>query len=196
MRYFRYPPCGEDKIRRPLFEFLPTSIDGCYEVRPRILTDHRGTFSKLFHYNTFRDKGLLYNFSDADYLISSRDAIRGLHFHPENETYALLVSCVSGSVLDVVVDLRRQSQTYKKVLSVTLEASVGNALYIPAGLAHGYLSVADDTALITLASRDGSAGERKGIHWKSIDFNWPVSNPVVSDEDDRLMPLADYVSQF
>lgn len=179
-----------------MFDFLPTAIDGCYEIRTRILTDHRGTFTKLFHSGTFKDKGLIYTFSNADYLICPEDTISGLHFHPEDEKYALLVSCINGSVLKVVVDLRRHSKTYKKVFSVKLDSSSGNTLYIPEGVAHGFLSEASDSALITLASHRTTVATRKGIHWRSIDFDWPVSSPVISEEDQKLMPLTEYENQF
>lgn len=177
-----------------MFDFLPTTIAGCYEVRPRVLTDHRGTFSKLFHSTTFREKGLIYSFKDADYSLYPRDAVRGLHFHPEPD--ALVVSCVSGSVLDVLVDMRRESSTYKKVFSTRLESSAGNMLYIPGGVAHGFLSLTNNTALITLSSSHVDATPKAGIHWSSIDFDWPVVNPVVSEEDQQLIPLADYERQF
>ncbi|MFO7256805.1 MAG: dTDP-4-dehydrorhamnose 3,5-epimerase family protein [Bacteroidota bacterium] len=177
-----------------MFEFSPTSIDGCFEIRPRVLTDHRGTFSKLFHSEAFIDKGLVHKFSDVDYIASPRNTLRGLHFHPYHEEYALLVSCASGSVLHVVVDLRRDSKTRGKVYSVTLESSKGNTLYIPAGVAHGFLSQADDTTLLTLSSH--RPGARNGIHWQSINFDWPVENPVVSEDDQSLMTLAEFESRF
>jgi dTDP-4-dehydrorhamnose 3,5-epimerase len=179
-----------------LFDVLPTAIDGCYEIRPRILTDHRGSFSKLFHSSTFKEKGLIHTFSDADYLLCPEDTLRGLHFHPEIERYALLVSCINGRVLEVLVDLRRKSKTYKKVFSVKLDSSSANTLYIPEGVAHGFLSVDADIALITLASHRPNPDTKLGIHWKSIDFDWPVSSPVVSEEDERLMSLADYENRF
>jgi dTDP-4-dehydrorhamnose 3,5-epimerase len=182
------------KLRCPVFEFLSTVLDGCFEIRPRVLADHRGTFIKLFHFNTFSDKGLVHKFSDVDYLASPKDSLRGLHFHPDAEEYAMLVSCASGSALHVAIDLRRKSKTYGKVYSVKLESLTANTLYIPGGVAHGFLSVADDTTLLTMASHRTS--ERKGIHWQSIDFDWPVSNPIVSEEDQRLMSLSEYESQF
>ena len=179
-----------------MFDFIHTTVDGCYEIRPRVLTDNRGTFSKLFHSTTFRHKGLVHTFADADYWLYPQDTIKGLHFHPDSEEDALLVSCVNGEVLNVVVDLRKNSKTYRKVISVRLDASSGNLLYVPGGVAHGFLSVANDTALITLASRHVNASTRKGIHWTSIDFDWPVSSPIVSEEDQRLIPLAEYENQI
>ncbi|HEY8512603.1 MAG TPA: dTDP-4-dehydrorhamnose 3,5-epimerase family protein [Cyclobacteriaceae bacterium] len=176
-----------------MFEFLPTTIEGCYQIRPRVLADHRGTFSKLFHFNTFSEKGLVHQFSDVDYLSSPRNTLRGLHFHPDDGEYALLLTCASGSVLHVAVDLRKNSKTYGTVYSVTLESPTADTLYIPAGVAHGFLSVADDTTLLTLASHRTSV--RSGIHWQSIDFDWPVANPVVSEEDQRLMTLSEYQRQ-
>lgn len=179
-----------------MFEFIPTPIEGCFEIQPKIIADHRGTFRKVFHSTSFLNKGLAHSFEDVHYWVLTKDAIRGLHFQPIPYASALLVTCVSGCVLDVVVDLRSSSDTYKRVFSRNLEASRGNMLYIPEGLAHGCLSTVNKSIIITMSSKENMAVHKAGLNWASIDFDWPVDRPIVSPEDQALVPLTDYQTQF
>lgn len=179
-----------------MFEFLPASIQGCYEIQPKTFADSRGKFIKLFHSGVFRDKGLADTFNEVHYSISHKDVLRGLHFHLPPDANALLVSCIRGRVLDVVVDLRKKSSTYHNVHSTELAATKGTMLYIPEGLAHGFLSLEDNSVHLGLRTRESPRHSQWGINWKSIDFNWPVQNALVSEEDQRLIALVDFASPF
>src|SRR3989304_1255480 len=100
------------------FELIPTPIDGCVEIVPRIFEDDRGRFIKLFHQDFFMQHGLNPVFEEQYYSVSSQRVLRGLHFQLPPHAHCKLVSCISGSILDVVIDLRKNSNTYKKVSSL------------------------------------------------------------------------------
>ena len=179
-----------------LFDFISTPVAGCFDIQPHVLADHRGKFVKAFHSEAFRKRGLPDTFQCVKYAAYNRHVVRGLHFqHPPHSSDHVAYS-VQGSFLKVVVDLRKSSPTYRKVHSVRLEAERGNMLYYPAGVAHGFMALDDNSIHLMLSTREEHTEFKGGLHWRSIDFDWPVQNPIVSDDDNRLPHLAHYASPF
>jgi dTDP-4-dehydrorhamnose 3,5-epimerase len=179
-----------------LFSFFATSLAGCYEIRPKVSADHRGKFVKLFHSDEFQDRGLVHIYNHVDYTIARKGMIKGLHFHPPPHSNVLLVTVIKGSMLNVVVDLRKKSSSFHKVFSTSMNHSDGSMLYIPEGFAHGFLSLEDNSVLLSLSDKTHESIERHGVNWASINYKWPIERPIVSEEDQRLVPLSDCVSPF
>jgi dTDP-4-dehydrorhamnose 3,5-epimerase len=145
----------------------PTCIPGCYELHPMLIRDARGTFVKTFHEATFERLGLQTHFTEQFHTTSLRGVIRGLHFQCPPHDHAKLVYCIAGRVLDVGVDLRRGSPTYGQHLKIELNAEFGNMIYLPPGIAHGFLTIADTATLVYNVTSMHVPEADTGIRWDS-----------------------------
>jgi dTDP-4-dehydrorhamnose 3,5-epimerase len=179
-----------------MFEFRESAISGCMEIQPRIFVDNRGRFVKVFHERLFAERGLCTDFPEEFYSRSHRGVIRGLHFQLPPEDHVKLVYCVEGSALDAVVDLRRGSATFGRHAVFELSAEKANAVYIPRGLAHGFLVLSDEATLVYKVSAVHSPQHDTGIRWDSAGIQWPISNPIISLRDAALPALAELDSPF
>src|SRR5438105_4784151 len=132
----------------PAFETLPTGFPGLLLLRPRIFQDQRGIFVKTFRTDQFRELGIAFEPREEFYSISARDVLRGMHFQLPPAAHAKLVYCANGSVLDVVLDMRRSSSTFGKTFSCVLDEKNRDLLFIPAGFAHGFLALEDNSLMV------------------------------------------------
>lgn len=178
------------------FEVIPTSIEGCFEIQPRVFQDNRGKFVKIFHSELYRELGLMSGFEEEYYSVSQKGVIRGLHFQKPPHAHIKLVTCIQGKILDVVVDIRQSSPTFKKVSSLELDFAKGNMLYVPEGFAHGFYVLSDSCIFLSMNSEKFSPECDAGIRWNSIDFEWPDKNPVVSEKDQNMPALNEYQTPF
>ena len=178
------------------FELIETPIKGCFEIIPRVFEDDRGRFVKTFHYGWFREQGLQSEYEEQYYSVSAKSVIRGLHFQAPPNAHVKLVSCLSGSILDVVVDLRKDSSSYRQFHTTEVSATKGNMVYVPEGLAHGFYVLSDRCIFLSMNSRKFSPECDRAINWNSIGFDWPDKNPVVSEKDRNAVMLNDYNSPF
>ena len=181
-----------------MFNVLPTNLAGLVCLQPRIFTDHRGSFVKTFHDQMFRDLGLPFETREEFFSTSGKNVIRGMHFQAPPADHAKLVYCVSGAVLDVILDIRSQSPTYGQVAAQELSEANRRALYIPAGFAHGFLSLTEGSLMVYKTSTVHNPACDKGVRWDSFGFQWPLAGvtPVLSKRDLELPPLADFNSPF
>lgn len=179
-----------------LYNIKQTTIDGCFEIEPRIFKDSRGAFIKIYHQEEFNNLGLCTAYEEEYVSVSSKGVLRGLHFQTPPDAHIKLVSCLSGRLLDVVVDLRKNSKTYGEYYSLELSSEKGNLLYVPKGLAHGFYSYTDNTVFISMNSKKFAPDSDSGIHWDSFGFNWPEKNPIVSEKDMQMPMLEKYKSPF
>ena len=122
---------------------IETALPGVTILRPIIHTDSRGRFLKTFHAHFFRSIGLSTDFVEQYYSQSTRDVIRGMHFQRPPSDHAKLVYCCAGAILDVVLDLRRDSPSYGRALDRVLSDETGDIIFIPKGCAHGFLALSD-----------------------------------------------------
>lgn len=173
-----------------------TDIPGCHVVQARLLRDARGSFVKTFHAPCFEELGLRTDWREEYFSISAAGVVRGMHFQMPPADHAKLVFCLTGEVLDVVVDLRRGSPAYGRATGVTLSAENGRGLYVPTGCAHGFLSRVDGSGMYYKVTSVHSPDDDAGIAWDSIGFDWPVSTPELSDRDRRHPALAAFDSPF
>jgi dTDP-4-dehydrorhamnose 3,5-epimerase len=177
-------------------ELRETSLRGCFELCCNAFEDARGAFIKMFHQPRFMALGLPVDWQEEYFSISAQRVLRGMHFQVPPYEHAKLVTCVAGEVLDVVVDLRAGSPTYGACLSTALSPRRGKSLYIPAGFAHGFLSLAEESVMHYKVTSVHSAEHDAGILWSSLNFQWPGSHFLISERDQCHPELKDYVTPF
>lgn len=173
-----------------------TGIEGCYEIIPVSLKDERGRFVKTLNPLFLKANQLEYNFKEQYYSISTKGVLRGLHFQLPPKEHTKLVCCLSGMVMDVVVDVRKGSPTYGKYSIFVLESDKANMVYIPSGLAHGFYVLSEQAIVLCQMTSVFSPEHDSGIRWNSLSIPWPDDSPILSLKDRELPALSDFVSPF
>jgi dTDP-4-dehydrorhamnose 3,5-epimerase len=173
-----------------------TELPGCFELQSKVFQDERGLFIKTFHSEMFTEIGLQTEWAEEFYSISHKGVLRGLHFQIPPHDHDKLVYCVSGEILDVVVDLRIGSPSYGKTCIFELRADIANMVYIPRGMAHGFYTLSDSAAMVYKVSTVHAPSNDAGILWNSVDVPWPNTNPTISQRDRSFPTLSDFVSPF
>lgn len=171
-----------------------TGIDGLIEIYPTIFQDDRGWFYEFYKEETFRKNGIEYDFVQENQSWSKKGVVRGLHFQRPPYAQAKLVTVLTGKVLDVVVDIRPGSSTFKQVYYCLLDSNKRNMLMIPDGFAHGFAAL-EDSIFFYKCSNVYNKESEAGIRWNDPELNidWRVSNPIVSEKDAQLPALAELV---
>lgn len=177
-------------------ELIKTTIEGCYELQPRVFKDDRGKLVKIFHQEMFDKLGLETDFKEEYYSVSKKGVLRGLHFQLPPHDHVKCVTCLSGKIFDVVVDLRKDSPSYKKYFSIVLDAEIGNMLYIPKGLAHGFYVLSENAIFLNRTTTVYEPSCDTGIKWDSCGILWPDMQPVLSEKDEQMHHLNDFNSPF
>jgi len=170
-------------------------------IAPKRYIDSRGWFSETFHQRRLREIGITCRFVQDNQSSSKRaGTLRGLHFQVPPAAQAKLISVVRGRILDVMVDIRRDSATFGRHVSVEVSAESGLQVYIPEGFAHGFVTLEDEVVVMYKASDFYSPAHDSGIFWNDPDiaFPWPFKDDeiIVSDKDRQLPPLKEFVSPF
>jgi dTDP-4-dehydrorhamnose 3,5-epimerase len=175
--------------------FLSTMFAGVIVVEPDLFRDGRGFFLETYHREKYARGGIDVEFRQDNLSRSARGTIRGLHAqrrHPQGK----LVRVVSGSILDVVVDIRRGSPSYLKWISVELSADNSRQIYVPPGYAHG-ICITSELADVEYKCTDYyDPDDEVRIAWNdpSIGVRWPISNPILSDKDRDARSIADQMA--
>ena len=163
--------------------------------------DHRGFFSEVYNRRALLSEGVDIDFVQDNHSLSTeRGTVRGLHFQVPPFAQAKLVRVLSGSAFDVAVDLRRGSPTFGRHVSVTLSAAEGNQILVPAGFAHGLMTLQPRTEVLYKVSDYYAPDHDRGILWNdpALEIDWPITGPeaVVSDKDLAQPTLADFATPF
>lgn len=158
--------------------------------------DLRGDFVKTFNCEIFSDFGLNIDWREEYFTKSSLNVIRGMHFQVPPYHHDKIVFCITGKVLDVIVDLRKSSPSYGEVFSMDLCGDDQIAIYVPAGCAHGFVSRSEQSLMFYKVSTVHSPEHDKGIKWDSFDFDWGTASPIVSTRDNLHPNLIDFESPF
>jgi dTDP-4-dehydrorhamnose 3,5-epimerase len=167
-------------------KFAATAIPGVCVVELERHADPRGFFARAFCEREFQERGLETRFVQSSLSWNQRrGTLRGMHFQREPKPEVKLVRCVRGSVYDVVVDLRPESPAYRQWIGVELNGVNRRALYIPAGIAHGFETLEDDSELYYEISEFYEPGLAAGVRWDDPGFgiDWPIKDPILSDRD-------------
>lgn len=177
-------------------EFIPTALEGCYQVSPLFVQDERGTFVKTFHSERFSVLGLPTEWREEYYSRSRKGVIRGMHFQTPPHDHEKLVYCMLGQVLDVILDLRLNSATYGRHIAVELDAARGQGLMIPKGMAHGFLSLTEDALMAYKVTSVYAPENDAGIRWDSFGCDWGIDHPILSTRDCAHPKYLDFDSPF
>lgn len=178
-------------------EFINTKIEGLKIIKTNLFEDNRGNFLKMFNEELFRLNGINdFEIKESYYSTSNKDVIRGMHFQLPPYHHHKLVNVISGKIQDIVLDLRENSKTYKKYISVELSAENQTALFIPKGCAHGFKSLMDNTIVMYNVSTGYNRDADCGVKYNSFGLDWKVENPVISDRDNSFKALEEIGSIF
>ena len=176
-----------------MFERL--AISDIILVTPKRHGDDRGFFAETYREQDYRDAGIAGRFVQDNHAYS-KDAgvLRGLHYQIPPHAQGKLVSCLHGEILDVAVDLRRGSPTYGQHVSIRLSANTGQQLFVPAGFAHGYLTLTEECHVQYKVTAYYDQGSEYGLAWNdpSLGIDWHLGDrsPILSDKD-RAQPLLE-----
>lgn len=174
-------------------KFESTEIAGVFIVRSEMHADNRGIFTRIHARPAFAEWGLTACPEQSSLSYNrKRGTVRGLHYQipPYNE--AKLVVCVSGSMYDAVVDLRKSSATFGRALGIRLVArSDMMMVYVPEGCAHGFQTLEDDTTVLYMISNSYSADAARGVLWNdpALGLDWPLRDDVRMSDRDHAFPL-------
>jgi len=178
---------------------IPTDILDVYIIEPRVFGDHRGWFMESYSQRVLEDAGLFYNFVQDNHSYSAqKGTLRGLHFQNGDAAQAKLVRCTKGAVLDVAVDLRKGSSTYKKWVAIELSAENKRQLLIPRGFAHGFVTLTDDVEFLYKADNFYNQPAERSILWNDpeLSIDWGVENPIIAEKDAKAPLLKDSDVEF
>jgi len=171
-------------------------LPGCFEITAQEFKDERGLLIKTFQEEFFRAQGLESNFVEEFYTVSHRGVLRGMHFQAPPQECVKTVFCPLGKVMDALVDLRVGSPMYGKYHLIEMSAEKANQIYMPAGIAHGYLALNEESIVIYKMTKPFSQECDTGLHWKSFGIPWPRQPEIVSRRDEAYPPFSDYQSPF
>lgn len=182
-------------------EFRSFEVDGPFEIRPRKIEDERGYFAEIFRANRFDERVNDVQFVQENQSLSVRTGtVRGLHFQAEPFAQGKLVRCLAGRLFDVVVDLRSDSPSFGRWISVELSPQKCNQLWVPAGFGHGFCTLEPNSVISYRVTNYYSPEHDKGVAWDdpAIGINWPdIADPQTLSGKDRHLPgLAGLRSHF
>ncbi len=171
-------------------KIVRTPFEGLIELYPQVFEDQRGYFFEAFRKDLLVNNGIDFDWVQQNQSFSKAGTVRGLHFQNPPFAQAKLARVITGVVLDVVVDLRKDSQTFGKCFSKILNCKDHNMLFVPEGFAHGF-SVLEDAVFSYKCSNYFNKESEGGILWNDPDLaiDWKVSKPNLSEKDTKLPTL-------
>lgn len=176
------------------FVFEKLEIPEVVLIRVKVHTDNRGFFMETYKKSEFVKNGIVDDFSQDNHSKSGEKVLRGLHFQKSPHGQSKLVRCVRGKILDVAVDLRPNSPTFKKYVKAELSEDNQSMLYIPKGFAHGFVVLSEEAEVCYKAGDEYSKDNESGIIWSDpeINIDWEIDfEPIVSKKDMALPLLKD-----
>ena len=178
-------------------KFTRLGIPEVILIEPRVFGDQRGFFFESYRKDLFAQGGITVDFVQDNHVRSTKGVLRGLHFQLPPKAQAKLVRVLRGSVYDVAVDIRKNSPAFGKFVGVILKAEEKKMLYVPAGFAHGYLTLEDETEVLYKCSALYAPELERGILWKdpALGIPWPkLDRPFTLSEKDQQYPSLKTVS--
>ena len=180
------------------FRKEPTGLAGVYLIYPFYAPDTRGFFLKSYEKNIYEELKLEAEIQEDFESFSRKDVIRGLHFQTKNPQIKL-VRVIRGDALDVLVDLRKSSNTFGKSVSFNLNENKPVSLWIPAGFAHGFRALSEEGVLMSYKCIGRyEKGYDSGIRWNDpdLDIDWGITDPMLSDRDKELPLFKDFLKNI
>ena len=173
-----------------------TAIPGCWVLRSPVHADGRGRFVKPYSASVFAEFGAAHEWTECFWSVSRRGVVRGFHVQLPPAEHDKLIWVVSGVSHSAVVDLRAGSPAFGRTVVVELDAIAGRALYVPAGVAHGFQALEDNTIVVYLVTSAHDPARDAGVRWDSTAVTWPLPVSAVSERDKALPALASFATPF
>ena len=179
-------------------KILAEDLPGVKLIQPNVFEDERGYFYESYNRNNLANIGISDDFVQDNQSLSHRGVLRGLHFQNPPMAQGKLVRAVKGAVLDVVVDIRKDSATYGKHYAVELNETNKLMLWVPVGFAHGFCTLEDHTVFSYKCTNYYDPKSESGIMWndKDLGINWDMKNPILSNKDKENTLFSEFVSPF
>jgi len=176
-------------------KFIPTELEGCFIIEPKIIGDERGYFMESFNEKTFEENtGKKVHFVQDNQSFSKKGVLRGLHYQTGDHAQAKLVRVLEGEVLDVAVDIRPGSLTYGKHVSVLLSAENQKQFFVPRGFAHGFVVLSKTAVFFYKCDNFYNKDSEGGVFYndKELGIDWKLSeNELTISEKDQLLPTLE-----
>jgi len=179
-------------------EKIITEIPDVFIIKPDVFNDTRGYFYESFNTVKLKCVGIDYNFVQDNQSLSSKNVLRGLHFQNPPFEQGKLVRVIKGGVMDVAVDIRKNSPYYGKYVSAILTEENKHIMWIPPGFAHGFITLYDDTIFFYKCTNYYNKESQGIILWndETLNINWNVVSPIISDRDKNAYKFIDFKSLF
>jgi dTDP-4-dehydrorhamnose 3,5-epimerase len=167
-------------------------------IQPTIFEDERGYFFESYSENQFKKAGIICHFIQDNQSKSQKGVLRGLHFQNPPYAQGKLVRVISGSVLDVAVDIRQDSPTYGKHFSIELTEHNKTMLWIPPGFAHGFATLENNTIFSYKCTNLYNKESEECIFWndQNLKIDWQLNSPILSEKDIKGTPFQEFISLF
>lgn len=177
---------------------IETGFPGLFELEPRVFEDARGYFYESYSKSQFEQIGVREAFVQDNQSLSQKNVVRGLHFQAPPYAQGKLVRVITGSVLDIALDIRKGSPTYGKYHSVHLTEDNKKLFWIPAGFAHGFCTLEDNTIFAYKCTDVYNKPSEGCILWNDsqLGIDWEITNPIVSEKDQNGTPWSEFESPF
>lgn len=177
---------------------LETGIEGLLHLIPKIFEDDRGYFLEAYNKQVFNDLGIKETFVQDNLSKSEKNVLRGLHFQNPPYAQGKLVSVICGAVLDVAVDIRKNSTKYGKYYAAELSEKNKHILWIPPGFAHGFVTLEDNTVFSYKCTGLYNKSAEDSILWndQDLNINWGITNPKLSEKDRNAQMFRGFHSKF
>jgi dTDP-4-dehydrorhamnose 3,5-epimerase len=179
-------------------EISKTHLEGLLVIKPRVFGDDRGYFFESWSKQSFTEVGLDLDFVQDNQSLSGKGVLRGLHFQSPPYAQGKLVRVIKGAVLDVAVDIRKESPTYGQYFSVELSEENKTIVWVPPGFAHGFATLKDNTIFTYKCTEVYNKESEGALLWndKDLNINWEVNDPLVSEKDLVAGNFKDFISKF
>lgn len=179
-------------------EITKTPIEGLLIIQPKVFGDDRGYFFESFRLDKLRENGVDLGFVQDNESMSGKGILRGLHFQNPPYAQGKLVRVIKGKVLDVAVDIRKNSPTYGKWHSIILSEKNKTIFWIPPGFAHGFFSMEDNTLFQYKCTNYYNKDTEGSVLWNDpqLNIDWGISDPLISDKDKNVPLFKDLQSKF
>lgn len=179
-------------------EIVAELLNGIKVLKPFIFEDERGNFVKPFHVDQMKAVGIDFNLKEEFFSTSSAKVLRGMHFQIPPHAHQKLIYCITGEVVDVLLDIRKDSPTYGHSVSIELSSKNRYVVYVPVGFAHGFYSVKDHSCLVYKTDAVHAPDFDAGVLWNSFGHNWSVreEEAIISDRDQMHVKLEAFKSPF
>ena len=179
-------------------KIIQTELEGILILKNTSFVDKRGIFRELWSKHKFNEFSLNLNFTQDNFSISKKNVVRGLHMQIKPHEQIKYVQVLKGSIIDVAVDLRKESKTFGQHIKIELNESNNFGLLIPAGFAHGFVSLSNETILFYKCSSKYDEKSEITIKWDDpcLAIDWNVENPVISLKDSNGISLHQYKNKL